>query len=238
MKLEDITEQPPGVLDRLPIDILANLKDQADAHLADASRMVAVLHGVFERRYAAGLNGTGTSHRRDGGYDIKITVPKNVSWDQGRLAGAVETIKGWGEDPAEYVETVIKVQEHKYDAWPSAIRDLFEPARTVKPGKAKFELSAAKKEAAGKLSTASVAASQSNVRHEPMSAPLPALTAKPGCCEEASPSSREFYIPCNRPAVAALVSGRGEGPYRMCEPCAEHNRSNRGFVDHDGKEAA
>ena len=148
MKLEDITEQPPGVLDQLPIDVLESLKSQADAHAAAASQMVAILHGVFERRYAAGLNSTGTHHRQDGEFDIKITVPKRVDWSQPKLAEAVETIKGWGEDPSEYVDTTIKVQERKFDAWPSAIRDLFEPARTVKTGKPKFDVALAKKEAA------------------------------------------------------------------------------------------
>lgn len=148
MQLDKITEQPPGVLDKLPIDVLANLKEQADAHLADASKMVAVLHGVFERRYAAGLNSTGTHHRQDGEYDIKVTVPKRVDWDQAKLTGAVDTIKSWGEDPAEYVDAKISVQERKFDAWPSAIRDLFTPARTVKAGKPQFAVSAAKREAA------------------------------------------------------------------------------------------
>lgn len=142
MKLEDLTEQPPGALDQLPIDVLASLKEQADAHLADASAKVAVLHGVFERRYAQGLNDTGTHHRTDGDYDIKITVPKNVAYDQAKLAEAVETIRGWGEDPADYVDTKISVAESKYKAWPPAIRDLFEPARTVRPGKVKFEIRA------------------------------------------------------------------------------------------------
>ena len=146
--LDSLTEQPPGVLDNLPIDVLANLKEQADTHLASASQMVAVLHGVFARRYAAGINGPGTTHRQDGGFDIKVTVPKRVDWDQGELASAVETIKGWGEDPAEYVDTKISVAERKYDAWPAAIRDLFEPARTVKAGKPKFDVTLAKQEAA------------------------------------------------------------------------------------------
>lgn len=146
--LEQLPEQPPGVLDQLPIDILANLKAEADAHLASASQMVAILHGVFARRYADGLNSTGTHHRQDNGFDIKVTVPKRVEWDQAALASAVETIKGWGEDPAEYVDTKISVSERKFDAWPSAVRDLFEPARTVKTGKPQFAVSAAKQEAA------------------------------------------------------------------------------------------
>jgi hypothetical protein len=148
MELEQLKEQPPGVLDQLPVEVLVNLKEQADAHLAHVSQMQAILHGVFERRYAAGINAPGTSHRQDGQYDIKVTLPKRVEWDQAALAGAVETIKGWGENPAEYVDTKIAVQERKFDAWPSAIRDLFEPARTVKTGKPQFAVALAKREAA------------------------------------------------------------------------------------------
>jgi hypothetical protein len=148
MKLEDIMEQPPGVLDQLPIDVLANLQEQAEAHLADASQMVAILHGVFSRRYAEGLNDTGTHHRVDGDYEIKVIVPKRVDYDQEKVAAAVETIRGWGEDPAHYVDTKFSVAESKFKAWPPAIRDLFEPARTVKAGKPKFEIAEAKREAA------------------------------------------------------------------------------------------
>lgn len=59
------------------------------------------------------------------------------------------------------------------------------------------------------------------------------LTARPGGCQEASSMSHSFYIPCNAPAsrMVAFLDQNGkvqEGPYRMCEPCAWHNTSNRG----------
>ena len=148
MTLEDIKEQSPSVLDALPIEILANLQTQAEAHLADASQMVAILHGVFTRRYAAGLNDTGTHHRSDGGYDITINVPKRVEYDNKVLANAIDIIKGWGENPDDYVETKISVSESKYKAWPPAIRNLFEAGRTVKSGKPTFKIAPAKQEAA------------------------------------------------------------------------------------------
>lgn len=149
MTLEDLKEQPPGVLDSLPVAVLANLQSQAEAHAADAAQMLAILHSTMTRRYAQGLNDTGTHYRSDGDYSVKITVSKTVAWDQTKIAEAVEKIKGWGEDPADYVDTKITVAERKYDAWPPAIRDLFTPARTVKAGKPKFELvSVSEKEAA------------------------------------------------------------------------------------------
>jgi hypothetical protein len=57
------------------------------------------------------------------------------------------------------------------------------------------------------------------------------LKAKPGMCEEASPMSHNFYIPCNRPAVRMIGFKSGEGPYRMCEACAYHNVKNRNAID-------
>lgn len=55
------------------------------------------------------------------------------------------------------------------------------------------------------------------------------LKAAPGRCEEASALSGERYIPCNAPAESMVGwPARGEGPYRMCAGCADHNVKNRG----------
>ncbi|WP_310533171.1 hypothetical protein [Novosphingobium sp.] len=141
MTIDELADASPGVLDKLPIAVLANLQNEADRHLASAQQMQAILHGVLVRRYAAGLNDTGTHHRTDGDFDIKVTVPKTVSWDQPRLASAIATIRDeWEGDPAEYVETKLSIMERKFDAWPAPIRDLFAPARTVKAGKPKIEI--------------------------------------------------------------------------------------------------
>ena len=58
------------------------------------------------------------------------------------------------------------------------------------------------------------------------------LKAKDGCCQEAAPTSLSIYVPCNAPAhYLVAYHGRTEGPYRMCEPCKEHNVRNRnGYV--------
>lgn len=53
--------------------------------------------------------------------------------------------------------------------------------------------------------------------------------ADEGRCQEAGPLSSEKYFPCNRPAVSIVeFTARKEGPYRMCEMCADHNIRNRG----------
>ncbi len=66
------------------------------------------------------------------------------------------------------------------------------------------------------------------------SAAIPAkrveLVAKPGCCEEASIQSHEFYIPCNKPAENFVSYPRDKREYRMCAACTDHNVKNRGAV--------
>lgn len=148
MDIFEMKEAPPTVLQALPVEVLMNLQEQANAHLADASRMVAILHETLVARYARGINKLGTTHVDDGEVDVTVIIPKNVKYDQAGLRGIIETIKGWGEDPSEYVDIEIKVSEAKYKAWPNAIRDLFEPHRTVNPGKPKIELAPAKEKVA------------------------------------------------------------------------------------------
>lgn len=62
-------------------------------------------------------------------------------------------------------------------------------------------------------------------------ATAPKLEAKIGCCEEASPMSASFYIPCNAPASKIVFSPSDKQEYRMCAPCASHNVNNRGAED-------
>jgi hypothetical protein len=70
----------------------------------------------------------------DGGYDIVIDTPKKVEWSQDQLAAARSKIIDSGDDADEYVKVALSVDERAFTAWPSHIRAVFEPARTVKPG--------------------------------------------------------------------------------------------------------
>lgn len=46
-------------------------------------------------------------------------------------------------------------------------------------------------------------------------------------CEEASPLSKDIFIPCLMPAVAIVDNGDSKS-YFMCFGCADHNERNRG----------
>ena len=92
-----------------------------------------------EARSASGKD-TGTVRFDEGDFTIVADLPKRVDWDQDRLAAMVERIRAAGDDPAEYVEISFKVPERNYVAWPEAIRQGFEPARTVRTGTLKVEI--------------------------------------------------------------------------------------------------
>lgn len=54
------------------------------------------------------------------------------------------------------------------------------------------------------------------------------LKAKPDGCEEAALGMGNAYFPCNKPATVMVDTGRStEGPYRMCDACADHSIRNR-----------
>lgn len=91
-----------------------------------------------EQRTAVGKQ-TGTVRFEADGFTVIADLPKRTDYDQKQLAAAVEALKKWGENPADYVSFEIKVSEAKYQAWPPAVRALFEPARTVKTGKPSYQ---------------------------------------------------------------------------------------------------
>ncbi len=150
--IDALIQLPAGELAEMPVDLLAGL--QADlthaAHQLKAA--TARFNAALELRYAARAadarracgKDTGTVRFDDGDFTVVADLPKRVSWDQDHLAAMVERIRAVGDDPAQYVDVVIKVPERKYTAWPAAIRNGFEPARTVGHGKPSFQLEASK----------------------------------------------------------------------------------------------
>ena len=132
----------------LPIELLAILQREVDERLKCCKAAKARLDGALEVRFAARAaeerqtqaKDTGTVRFDEGDFTVVADLPKRVDWDQGRLAAMVERIRAAGDDPAEYVEISFKVPERNYVAWPDAIRQGFEPARTVRTGSLKVEI--------------------------------------------------------------------------------------------------
>ena len=146
--LADIHHMPVGQIAALPADQLAMLKEAADQQLTQAKTVLDWLDGAIALKYAeraaecrskAGKD-TGTIRFEDGDVTVISDLTKRIDWDQAQLAQIAENIASAGEDPAEFIDTTLKVSERKYTALPESWRKGFEPARTVRTGKTKFRL--------------------------------------------------------------------------------------------------
>ena len=146
--LPDLPDLPPQEIAVLPPDVLVVLQQESEAALKQAKAAKSRLDGALvlkygaeaaEARRAAGKD-TGTVRLRDGDITVVADLPKRIAWDQAKLGQMVERIRAAGDDVGEYVEISFKVPERNYAAWPRAIREGFEPARTVRPGQLTIEL--------------------------------------------------------------------------------------------------
>lgn len=146
--LEDLPTMPVDEIAALAGDQLALLKQEADERLRAAKTLCDWLDGAIALKYGqqaqdarrAEGKDTGTVRLQDGPVTVVAEILKRVDWDQAMLAGLVERIRTDGADPTEYVDVSFSVPERKYTAWPTDIRQEFEPARTVRTGKPKFRL--------------------------------------------------------------------------------------------------
>ena len=146
--IDQLINLPAGEIAQLPVELLAALQHEIDAAAKQMKAVTARFSTALEVRYAARAaearracgKDTGTVRLVDGDFTVVADLPKRVEWDQAKLAAMVERIRAAGEDPAEYVGISFKVPERAYSAWPEAIRQGFEPARTVKTGTLKIDL--------------------------------------------------------------------------------------------------
>jgi hypothetical protein len=153
--IAQMEQMPIREIARLPVEQLSLLVED----VAEQKQQVKLwdwLNGALALRYSeqskaarteAGKD-SGTVRLSDGPFEVVANLPKKPKWSAPKLREAVATVKGWGEDPEEYVDVEYKVPEAKYKAWPSAIRDVFAPARTLETGKETFKFQPKKAEVA------------------------------------------------------------------------------------------
>jgi hypothetical protein len=146
--VDDMLNMPTGELAQMPVELLAALQGELDHASRQLKAATARFSTALEVRYATRAaearracgKDTGTVRLVDGDYTVVADLPKRVDWDQEALAAMVARIRAAGDNPAQYVDITIKVPERKYTAWPDAIREGFEPARTVRTGALKVTL--------------------------------------------------------------------------------------------------
>jgi hypothetical protein len=118
--------------DRMAADKqIADLIDQAiDLKFAERARALRLSEG----------KDTGIVHFDEGRVRISADLPKKTEWNQALLADIARRISAAGDDPGQYIDVSYRISETKYLAWPDHLRNQFQPARTVKTGKATYRL--------------------------------------------------------------------------------------------------
>jgi hypothetical protein len=146
--LEDVGHLFTIELQGLPLHELDRLLRRVTQAEETAKHYKQFLHVVMHQRFNARAQHlrqeagktTGTVRFEDEGFTVVADLPKRPEYDQAKLKDAVDALRKWGEEPLDYVGIDIKVSETKYNAWPPAVRALFEPARTLKTGKPNYRL--------------------------------------------------------------------------------------------------
>lgn len=146
--LENLLNTPQGDLANMPPQILAALIAEAKIKVDHYKLIQERLQGIVNFKYQDTFNHNRTAQEKETGllrieeegYVIAQDITKKTDWDKKKLVEIIEKIKSQGDDPAEYVDITYKVSEHKFKSWPSFIRKVFEPARTIKHGKPTYTL--------------------------------------------------------------------------------------------------
>jgi DNA-directed RNA polymerase specialized sigma24 family protein len=82
---------------------------------------------------------TGTIRFFDGVFQIVAEVPKKVTWDAEKMEELIKRIPD--ERRKDIVKISYSIEERKYSALPCEYQELFREARTITPGKTKFQIS-------------------------------------------------------------------------------------------------
>jgi len=146
LKTDMLDQMEASEIDALPPEVLADL----DWLLAEEDTVVKrrrkKLHDAFERRYAAKASNAlhadgrdaGTVRLHDGAYEVTVTRPKRVKWDQVKLRSALDSIN---PEVAKHLARVeFKIDERRFEALMEDDKAKLREARTVETGKATYAL--------------------------------------------------------------------------------------------------
>ena len=69
-----------------------------------------------------------------------VTAEESDQAKQKKIRETFDFFRSAGDDPEDYLDLTLTIQERRYTALPASIARTFEPARTVKPGNPTFKL--------------------------------------------------------------------------------------------------
>jgi DNA-directed RNA polymerase specialized sigma24 family protein len=126
---------------------LMDLSDQVAKLTSHAKELKEKLEDGLNLRFAEAVKNnlrsenkdTGTTRFFDGAFQIVAEVPKKVIWDQEKMEELIKHV------PDERRKAIVKItyaiEERKYAELPYEYQELFREARTITPGKTKFQIS-------------------------------------------------------------------------------------------------
>lgn len=134
-------------LSRLEVYDLADLSEQVSKLVNHTKELKEKLEDALNLRFSEtvqnNLRGenknTGTTKFYESGFQIVAEVPKKVTWDSEKIDEIIKTISE--EKRKAIVKTVHTIEERKYSQLSPEDKLLFADARTVTPGKTKFQIS-------------------------------------------------------------------------------------------------
>ena len=146
--LEQAAKMSVKEVANLPIDMLALLQEDVaqlkastkavDDHLF-AAMSLRFSDRAAEVRKAKGTD-TGTVRLTDGDFVVVADLPKKITWSQSGLESVEADIIAMNEPVSDYISVKRDVSERAYEGWPSSLKKLFEPHRTVGVGKGGFKV--------------------------------------------------------------------------------------------------
>ncbi|MBO7453847.1 MAG: sigma-70 family RNA polymerase sigma factor [Alphaproteobacteria bacterium] len=133
-------------LSSLEVFDLADLSDQVAKLLSHAKELKEKLDDALNLRFSETVKenlrlenkDTGTTKFIENGFQIIAEVPKKVTWDSQKIEEIIKTIPE--SHRRDYIKTTYSIDERRYANFSYEYQQLFKPARTVTPGKTKFQI--------------------------------------------------------------------------------------------------
>jgi DNA-directed RNA polymerase specialized sigma24 family protein len=133
-------------ISRLEVGELMDLSDQITKFTSHTKELKEKLEDGLNLRFSEAVKNslrsenkdTGTIRFFDGTFQIVAEVSKKVSWDQEKMEELIKRIPD--ERRKDIVKISYAIEERKYSALPTAYQELFREARTITPGKTRFQI--------------------------------------------------------------------------------------------------
>jgi endonuclease III len=133
-------------ISQLEVYDLMDLSDQITKLTSHAKELKEKLEDAMNLRFSESVKNslrsenkdTGTTKFFDGAFQITAEVPKKVTWDQEKMEELIKRV------PDERRKAMVKIsyviEERKYSELPHEYQELFREARTITPGKVRYQI--------------------------------------------------------------------------------------------------